>query len=138
MFHLETHFAYRDYSILEKFHWWNSKFCEILHLLNQTWRFHPPDILFETTTPTSFPPSLPSFLSVRYKKKVNVVPGFTSLAKLCTRNRVSNMFEFFFPPPPTPPPLNSRGRVYISENFNFRPVLAHENSSITIENYVEI
>lgn len=85
----------------------------------------------------SLPPSLP-FFRFATRRKLTLFQDLPASPNFVHGIEFRTCSNFFFPLPPTPPPLNSRGRVYISENFNFRPVLAHENSSITIENYVEI
>lgn len=107
----------RDYSILEKFHWRNSKFCQPVK--SNLTPFHPPDILFETTTPTSpsLLPSLLPFFRFAARRKLTLLGIYSPRQTLY---RVSNMFDIFSPPSF----LDSSG-VYIFGKFQLF-VLAHE------------
>lgn len=118
----------RDYSILEKFHRRNSKFSQPVK--SNLTPFHPADILFETTTPTSpsLPPSLPSFLSVRCEKKVNVARDLLASPNFVRGIEFRTCPTFFFLHPLSRTVVDS---VYIS-TFCARP---RENYSIFIFNF---
>lgn len=117
----------RDYSILEKFHWRNSKFCQPVK--SNLTPFHPPDILFETTTPTSpsLLPSLLPFFRFAARRKLTLLGIYSPRQTLY---RVSNMFDIF-----SPPSFLDSGYIREISTFCARPRENYSifNSSISIE-----